>query len=102
MCGISGIYNLMKGKLKQKIIKKILAVQHLRGPDDSGIWELTVKIIFGHNRLSIIDLSINARQPFISIDKEYTITFNGEIYNYDEQLNLLIMVKDLKVIQIQK
>ncbi len=86
MCGISGIYNFNEKQIEtKKIIKKILAVQHLRGPDDSGIWESDCKkIIFGHNRLSIIDLSINARQPFISIDKEYTITFNGEIYNYDE------------------
>ena len=86
MCGISGIYNFKEKPIEQKnIIKKILSIQNFRGPDDNSIWESDCKkVIFGHNRLSIIDLSINARQPFISIDQEYTITFNGEIYNYEE------------------
>ena len=38
----------------------------------------------GHRRLSIIDLNDNAFQPMESIDKRYSITFNGEIYNYIE------------------
>ena len=86
MCGISGIYNFKEKPIEQnKIIKKILKVQNSRGPDDNGIWQSDCKkIIFGHNRLSIIDLSIHAKQPFISLDKEYSITFNGEIYNYKE------------------
>ena len=86
MCGISGIYNFKEKPIEQKnIIKKILSIQNFRGPDDHRSWEADCKkVIFGHNRLSIIDLSINARQPFISIDQEYTITFNGEIYNYEE------------------
>ena len=42
------------------------------------------KIYLEHNRLSIIDLSKNANQPFVSKDKNFVITFNGEIYNYKE------------------
>ena len=38
--------------------------------------------VFGHTRLSIIDLSSNGNQPMISKSKRYVITFNGEIYNY--------------------
>ena len=86
MCGISGIYNFLDTQIeKKRIIQKILKIQHERGPDDSGIWESSCKkICFGHNRLSIIDLSKRASQPFVSIDEKYTITFNGEIYNYKE------------------
>ena len=39
---------------------------------------------FGHNRLTIIDLSKNGKQPFISKDENFVITFNGEIYNFRE------------------
>ena len=41
-------------------------------------------IALAHRRLSIIDLSTNALQPMQSIDKNITILFNGEIYNYQE------------------
>ncbi|NKC11467.1 MAG: hypothetical protein GKR94_04445 [Gammaproteobacteria bacterium] len=38
----------------------------------------------GHRRLSIIDLSAAANQPFQSADRRYVLSFNGEIYNYVE------------------
>lgn len=41
-------------------------------------------LAFAHRRLSIIDLSTDALQPMKSIDKNITILFNGEIYNYLE------------------
>ena len=86
MCGISGIYNFSNTNLdSKKIINKIIKLQTSRGPDGNGIWESSCKkITFGHNRLSIIDLSKKADQPFISNDKNLIITFNGEIYNYLE------------------
>ena len=56
-----------------------------RGPDASGIWISKNKNIgLGHTRLSIIDLSKQANQPFIDKTKSYILTFNGEIYNYAE------------------
>ena len=86
MCGISGIYNFSNRNLDaKKIINKIVKLQTSRGPDGNGIWVSSCKkVTFGHNRLSIIDLSKKADQPFISNDKNLIITFNGEIYNYLE------------------
>ena len=58
MCGISGIYNSLNKPINSRsIIEKIVKIQHLRGPDDQGIWESKCKrVCFGHNRLTIIDL----------------------------------------------
>ena len=86
MCGIRGIYNFSNRNLdSKKIINKIVKLQTSRGPDGNRIWESSCKkVTFGHNRLSIIDLSKKADQPFISNDKNLIITFNGEIYNYLE------------------
>lgn len=54
-----------------------------RGPDDQGVWQKgSVGLV--HRRLSIIDLSPLGKQPMISADGRYVITFNGEIYNYLE------------------
>jgi len=54
-----------------------------RGPDDEGII-VRPNWAFGHRRLSIIDLSVNARQPFVNEDGSCFLTSNGEIYNYRE------------------
>ena len=86
MCGITGIYNYLNKPINSKsIIEKIVKMQHARGPDDQGVWESKCKkVCFGHNRLTIIDLSKNGKQPFISKDENFVITFNGEIYNFKE------------------
>ena len=97
MCGISGIYKFSKSDVdSKKIVKKIIKLQNSRGPDGNELWISNCKkITFGHNRLSIIDLSINASQPFISNDKKFIITFNGEIYNYKDIKKELIQKKIL-------
>lgn len=80
MCGIAGIL----GKdAKSNVIDDMLIVQHHRGPDFTDKW-LEEGVALGHNRLSIIDLSNSANQPFFDETKRYTIVFNGEIYNYIE------------------
>ena len=86
MCGISGIYNFSQKNINQKqIIERIVKLQNSRGPDAKGIWHSNNnKVTLGHNRLSIIDLSDKARQPFVSRDNNLIITYNGEIYNYKE------------------
>ena len=61
------------------------ALNHMayRGPDHKGFWS-DERVIFGHRRLSIIDLSEDGNQPFHSGCGNYIIVFNGEIYNYQE------------------
>ena len=67
-----------------------LTLKH-RGPDASGIWISKNKNIgLGHTRLSIIDLSKEANQPFVDQTKNYILAFNGEIYNYMEIKKKLI------------
>lgn len=58
------------------------SIRH-RGPDASGIYH-NGKCLLGHNRLSIIDLSKEANQPFSDTSGRYQLIFNGEIYNYKE------------------
>lgn len=54
-----------------------------RGPDADGFWsDRDAGVAFGHRRLAIIDLSDAGRQPMLSSDGRFVITFNGEIYNY--------------------
>lgn len=82
MCGISGIINSDGKAVKQEKIKKINDLIVHRGPDDEGFY-LEKNFAFGHRRLSILDLSHDGHQPMHYLDK-YTITYNGEIYNYIE------------------
>jgi asparagine synthase (glutamine-hydrolysing) len=64
---------------------KVLSVLRHRGPDHSGYFLLqNGKVFLGHTRLSIIDLSESGHQPMISDCGNFAITFNGEIYNYQE------------------
>ena len=92
MCGISGIFNFKKKFINQQlIVQKIVKFQNRRGPDKSSIWESQCKkVIFGHNRLSIIELSNKGDQPFISLDQNLVITYNGEIYNFKDLKKELI------------
>lgn len=82
MCGIVGVV----GKIPDisQVVRSRDALSH-RGPDDSGIYfQPDEGVALGHRRLSIIDLSSDAHQPFVSHDERYVLTFNGEIYNYLE------------------
>lgn len=83
MCGIAGIFRSNKGVVLENELKRMTdAISH-RGPDGEGHW-MNGNIGFGHRRLSIIDLSDNARQPMHYANGRYSITYNGEIYNYLE------------------
>ena len=56
-----------------------------RGPDDAGIWlDPAAGVALGHTRLSVVDLSPAGRQPMLSADGRWVISYNGEIYNADE------------------
>lgn len=62
-------------------------IQAHRGPDNSGITTYQIEnttVIFGHQRLSIIDLSDAGHQPMTYGDEQGHIDYNGELYNYLE------------------
>ncbi|TVP54158.1 MAG: asparagine synthase (glutamine-hydrolyzing) [Mongoliibacter sp.] len=93
MCGIAGIIG---HKANIKALKSMLNVQTHRGPDHMGTFLVERECALGHNRLSILDLSEAANQPFISSDGRYFLTFNGEIYNFIELRSLLKDKYDFK------
>jgi asparagine synthase (glutamine-hydrolysing) len=78
MCGISGFTGFDNNV---KLAKHANIIQQHRGPDNQSVWH-DEHIAFAHQRLSIIDLSEAANQPFHKHD--LVIVFNGEIYNYKE------------------
>ncbi len=95
MCGIAGIYRLNEKRNNNEgysiTLKRMLDLIAHRGPDGEGTVILDDGTVFlGHRRLAIIDLSDNAKQPMCTIDGRYTITYNGELYNYRELRNELI------------
>lgn len=56
-----------------------------RGPDDQGAYvDAAHRVVLGHRRLSIIDLSPAGRQPMFNEDHSVAVLVNGEIYNYRE------------------
>ena len=78
MCGIVGFVG--KNKESKKIIEAMNNKLIHRGPDDYGIY-IDEMCALGHRRLAIIDLK-TGKQPIS--DDNYTIVFNGEIYNFLE------------------
>ena len=92
MCGIiGGVWKGQDDNLKSRFLTSISLIAH-RGPDDQGFEEIEVSdcfLLLGHRRLSIIDLSVAGHQPMYSADGNFTIIFNGEIYNYRELRNEL-------------
>lgn len=83
MCGINGIVNFNGDPVERNQIKRMNELLRHRGPDDEGDFYHR-SVGFGHTRLSIIDLSPNGHQPFISDDQQLVMVYNGEIYNYIE------------------
>ena len=57
---------------------------HHRGPDSNGVWTNQANYIAGFVRLSIRDLSANGCQPMISACGNYSLSFNGEMYNTNQ------------------
>ncbi len=91
MCGIVGKLVLDSGNVELSELKGMSDSIIHRGPDGEGHWINEKKTVgFGHRRLAIIDLSEGGHQPMHYGDERYSITFNGEIYNYLELKELLI------------
>lgn len=116
MCGITGFFSRTNLINTSKFYESHLLIKH-RGPDDEGFFAIQnneknffkgddtiaeidelshitsaspATLLFGHRRLSIIDLSQNGHQPY-SFDGLY-LTYNGEIYNYIELRKELIEI----------
>lgn len=110
MCGIVGILNRNNQPVDFHILQKMSDEQRHRGPDDQSFVGFSFaeknttrlnheeksykKPAFhgglGFNRLSILDLSINGRQPMISHNRQVIIAYNGEAYNAFTFKKLLI------------
>lgn len=84
MCGITGVCAISKNALPilDRVENAVNALNR-RGPDFQATFQHR-NVALGHARLSIIDTSEAANQPFQDASGRYTIVFNGEIYNYLE------------------
>ncbi len=89
MCGIAGLLQpthrvLARDEALQIVQRMNTCVAH-RGPDADGTWaDADGRCVFGQRRLSIVDTSDAGRQPYASGDGRWWLTFNGEIYNFQE------------------
>jgi asparagine synthase (glutamine-hydrolysing) len=83
MCGITGIFHTGGLPVSPIVLRKMTdAIAH-RGPDGEGFYTDSF-VALGHRRLSIIDLSPAGHQPMMSGDGQLVLTYNGEIYNFQE------------------
>lgn len=111
MCGLTGYMHFDRRPAESsRVILEMLAMQKHRGPDDTGIvgintgngrtevmapetsqpFSSSPDLVFGFNRLSILDLTLNGHQPMISPDAKVILMMNGEVYNFPEQKEELI------------
>jgi len=83
MCGIAGFFPCANTSDNLDVLKKMSRALSHRGPDDRGIWCDNI-VGLSHSRLSIFDLEMTGHQPMISKSGRYIISYNGEIYNFEE------------------
>jgi asparagine synthase (glutamine-hydrolysing) len=81
MCGIAGDIRYGQRVADAEAVRRMLPAMESRGPDGFGVWEHG-RIVFGHRRLRIIDLSENGAQPMTDDELGLTVVFNGCVYNY--------------------
>jgi len=88
VCGIAGFFvpSCPRTAEESLAVAKTMgnALAH-RGPDDSGEWhEPTLGLVLAHRRLSILDITQHGHQPMVSHSGRFVVSFNGEIYNFQE------------------
>ena len=86
MCGIAGVLDVTSSReqLERNAVMMADSLAY-RGPDDHGLWsDHEAGVALTHRRLSIVDLSPAGHQPMVSADGRFVITYNGEIYNFQE------------------
>jgi asparagine synthase (glutamine-hydrolysing) len=84
MCGICGVVRPGRHatEFDESAVHQMVGMLGHRGPDGSGSWN-GGHVVFGHTRLSIIDLA-GGGQPMFNETGEVAVTFNGEIYNFKD------------------
>lgn len=85
MCGIAGLVSATEVIEPSSVdaVRRMTDRMRLRGPDAVGLWSGS-GVVLAHRRLAILDLDPRSDQPMVTTDKNYTIVFNGEIYNFRE------------------
>jgi asparagine synthase (glutamine-hydrolysing) len=84
MCGICGVL----GGDGREAVSAMVGAMHHRGPDDCGMFQ-DESATLGMTRLAIIDTTIGGHQPMRTPDGEIAIVYNGELYNFREERELL-------------
>ncbi len=82
MCGIAGIYEQNGNRVSLEMVETMGNLTAHRGPDNFSFLGFNEHLGLAHNRLSFLDLSAAANQPFK--DENYALIYNGEIYNFRE------------------
>ena len=92
MCGIIGIYNYTsKEPVNRGVFENAASVIYHRGPDEFGyFYDDNDGVSLGSRRLSIIDLS-TGKQPLYNEDNSIILVGNGEIYNFPELYEKLVV-----------
>ena len=88
MCGIAGIASHNNKIINKELLYKMTDLIQHRGPDGHGYF-IESGVGFGHRRLSIIDIKLG-HQPMSDKDKTIWVTYNGEIYNFQNLKKILI------------
>ena len=87
MCGIAGIINKHQMDTRQALPIALESINH-RGPDGKGTFKYK-NVLIGHRRLAIIDPD-GGKQPLANENESIWITYNGELYNFQELKNELL------------
>src|ERR1700722_5687076 len=86
MCGIVGLLDPQRRSSSDLLGRQATAMADAlthRGPDDEGAWiDPDGRVVFGHRRLAVVDLSPQGHQPMVSADGRGVLSYNGELYNF--------------------
>ena len=87
MCGVAGwlsrslnSQSSVEQRTVEALVQDVLSHQHHRGSDARGLWASdNGQVVFGHNRLAIVELSEAGAQPMVDAQNDWVITYHGEI-----------------------
>ena len=88
MCGLVVLYHLDGSLVDADLLDRMVEKIAYRGPDDGGVW-VDGNIGFAHRRLAVFDTSNNGRQPMHSNNGDWTICYNGAVYDFPERRRAL-------------